>query len=82
MTRRRPGDLIPLAPRPPEESLSLRLHRRPGHPPAYIATDPCEWWWLAPLIIESPAPSPVRDFRHVAHVLADSAHRDREMGGN
>lgn len=70
MTARRPGDLIALAPRPPAESLSLRLHLRPGHPPAYVATDPFEWWWLAPITIESFAPMPTRDFRHVARILA------------
>jgi hypothetical protein len=67
---RRPGDPILLSPMPPDEALALRVHLRKDHPPAYVPTDPLAWFWLSPIVIESPAPMPVRDFSHVPGVLA------------
>jgi hypothetical protein len=73
MTPRRLGDPIPLAPMPPEEALSLRVDLRKDHPPAYIRTDPSAWFWLSPIIIESPGPLPSRRFDHVAKILTQPA---------
>lgn len=70
MTPRRPGDLIPLTPMPPDERLVLRLHRRTNHPDAHVATDVMAWWWMTPLVVEGPAPLPLRRFDHVAKILA------------
>jgi hypothetical protein len=76
MSARRPGDRILLAPMPPDEALSLRVHLRRDYPPAYVPTDPLSWFWLSQIIIESPAPMPPRIFGGMPRIFAESALAD------
>jgi hypothetical protein len=56
------------------EPIQLRLLTRAGHPPVLVPPFAAmfDLFWLSPIVQESPAPHPLRDFRHVARIFAES----------
>jgi hypothetical protein len=57
-----------------EPLIPLRLLTRPGHPPVLVTPFAAVFglFWLSPIVQESPAPMPMRDFRHSARIFAES----------